>query len=217
MIEGRSPPGNAGVPPATLFLAGGGGASTQRCRQAATLPAGTPHRRSLRHSARLLRLPLKGGVIEGRSPPGNAGVPPASLFLAGGRGASARRCRPAATLPAGTPHRRSLRHSARLLRLPLKGGVIEGRSPTRERGRPARNLIPGWRRWSVNATLQAGSHPAARTSKELFAGLKYHSPLEGESAKGEARLRAGGGPTRRPISENGRLDRSREYGDGQLQ
>ena len=30
----------------------------------------------------------------------------------------------------------------------------------RERGRLARNLIPGWRRWSVSATLRPGSHPA---------------------------------------------------------
>ncbi len=30
---------------------------------------------------------------------------------------------------------------------------------------------------------------------------KYHSPLEGESARGEARLRAGGGQSRRPVSE----------------
>ncbi len=39
-LEGESqkakPPGNAGVPPATLFLAGGGGATAQRCRQAAS-------------------------------------------------------------------------------------------------------------------------------------------------------------------------------------
>ena len=52
--------------------------------------------------------------------------------------------------PAGAsalaPHRRSLRHSARLLRLPLKGGVI-GAS---------------------------------------YAGLRYHSPLEGESARGRS-------------------------------
>ena len=37
--KGEAPPGNAGVPPASLFLAGGDGASAQRCRQAATLPA----------------------------------------------------------------------------------------------------------------------------------------------------------------------------------
>ena len=30
----------------------------------------------------------------------------------------------------------------------------------RERGRLARNLISGWRWWSVGATLPAGSHPA---------------------------------------------------------
>ena len=37
--QGRSPPGNAGVPPATLFLAGGRGAVAQGCRQAVP-PAG---------------------------------------------------------------------------------------------------------------------------------------------------------------------------------
>ncbi len=37
----RITPGNAGVSPASLFLAGGGGASAQRCRQAAILPACT--------------------------------------------------------------------------------------------------------------------------------------------------------------------------------
>ena len=41
MDKGEAPPGNAGVSPATFFLAGGGGASAQRCRQAATPPACT--------------------------------------------------------------------------------------------------------------------------------------------------------------------------------
>ena len=74
---------------------------------------------------------------KGEAPPGNAGVPPASLFLAGGRGASARRCRQAATLPPD----------------------------------PARSC------------LQASS---------------ITPPLRGSRREGEARLRAGGGPTRRP-------------------
>ncbi len=40
-------------------------------------------------------------------------------------------------------------------------------------------------------------HHARESSKAPVSA--YHSPLEGES--GEARLRAGGGPTRRPVSE----------------
>ena len=44
--------------------------------------------------------------------------------------------------------------------LPPVRGSRQGRSPARERGRPARNLISGWRRWSDSARLPAGSHPA---------------------------------------------------------
>ena len=83
------------------------------------------------------------------------------------------------------PHRTSLRHSARACATPPQGGSDrrakphperQGRSPTRERGRPARILIPGWRSRSVSATLPAGSHPAARSSKELFAGPQVSLP-----------------------------------------
>ncbi len=114
-----------------------------------------------------------------RITPGNAGVSPATLFLAGGGGASAQGCRQPATLPACTalasPNERQdpvavpsqrrrwprLRQARRRLQAssvqsPLRGSG-QGRSPTRERGRPARNLIPGWRWWSVGARLQAGS------------------------------------------------------------
>ena len=46
-----------------------------------------------------------------------------------------------------------------------------------------------------------GLHHARESGKAPATALKYHSPLEGESARGEARLRAGGGPTQRPVSE----------------
>ena len=133
------------------------------------------HGRPGKIPTRLLRAssitpPLRGSRSE--APPGNAGVPPASLFLAGGRGASARGCRQAATLPPD-PARSCLQASS--ITPPLRGSRREGEArlragggqtrrrvsdSPRERGRPARNLIPGWRRWSDSARLPAGSHPA---------------------------------------------------------
>ncbi len=50
-------------------------------------------------------------------------------------------------------------HASRQITPPVRGSG-QGRSPTRDRGRPARILIPRWRWWSVGATLPAGSHPA---------------------------------------------------------
>ena len=58
-----------------------------------------------------------------------------------------RRHLPSVSLTHGTP--RSAPHQ-----------LDRGRSPTRERGRPARILISGWRWRSDSATLPAGSHPA---------------------------------------------------------
>ena len=80
-----------------------------------------------------------------RRPPGNAGVPPATLFLAEGHEPSAQRCGQAAC-------RR---------REPQRQGPRRRTAPTRERGRPARNLIPGWRSRTASATLRAGSLPPA--------------------------------------------------------
>ena len=57
--------------------------------------------------------------------------------------------------PPDTPHRISLRLAARLLRLPLKGGVIAW-----ERGRPAR-MLSLWPPLSFSAMLQAATLSAA--------------------------------------------------------
>ena len=66
------------------------------------------------------------------------------------------------------PHRISLRLVARLLRLPLQGGVI-----------------PAVLTDDIIYTLdrEHGLHPAQESGKEPCAGLKNHSPLEGESAR----------------------------------
>ena len=81
--------------------------------------------------------------------------------------------------PLSTPHRISLRLAARLLRLPLMGGVI-----------------PAVRTGKVVHTLdrEHGLHPAKELGKEPCAGLKHHSPLRGSRREqGGARSRAGGG------------------------
>ncbi len=132
-------PGNAGVSPASLFLAGGGGASVRRCSQAATLPACTAMARP----------------NEGQGP---AAVP--SL-----RRSRPRLCR--VNVRAGRPRSRvGILHTTNRepdLHHPQDWDKAPFASLTyhpRERGRLARNLIPGWRWWSVSATLQPGSHPA---------------------------------------------------------
>ena len=80
--------------------------------------------------------------------------------------------------PANTPHRISHRHPARLLRLPLKGGVISLQSG---------NVL-------YKLDREHGLHPAQESSNTPHAGLSYHSPLEGESVRqGRARSRTGGG------------------------
>ena len=73
--------------------------------------------------------------------------------------------------PPDTPHRISLRLPARLLRLPLKGGVIW------ERGRPAR-ILSLWPPLSFSATLQAATLSAETAS----AGPKEnHGAVAGRS------------------------------------
>ena len=69
--------------------------------------------------------------------------------------------------PAPTPHRISLRLAARLLRLPLKGGVIAW-----ERGRPAR-ILSLWPPLSFSAMLQAAP---------LWAGTASARPKESRGA-----------------------------------
>ncbi len=91
------------------------------------------------------------------------------------------------------PHRISLRLAARLLRLPLEGGVI-----------------PAVLTDDVVYTLdrEHGLHPAKESGKKPCAGLEDHSPLEGESARGAepAVEPVGGkrGATRVNISGTGR-------------
>ena len=133
------PPGNAGVPPATLFLPGGGGASAQRCRQAATLPACTalasPNERQCPVTVPSLR----------RSRP--------TLCQANVR---AGRPRSRGGIFHTTNREHDLHHAQEWGKRPF----ARLKNHPRERGRLARNLISAWRWWSVSATLPAGSHPA---------------------------------------------------------
>ncbi len=88
------------------------------------------------------------------------------------------------------PHRISLRLPARLLRLPLKGGVI-----------------PEVRTGDVVHTLdrEHGLRRAKESGKEHCAGLKNHSPLEGESARqGRSPQSSRRGGTPRPVSDDQR-------------
>ena len=84
-----------------------------------------------------------------------------------------------------SPHRISLRLTARLLRLPLKGGVI---SEFFEVG------LVDWRRDHLLGASSA-----------LSAAQHHSPPLRGSRQdKGEARSRAGGGYTPRPLREHQR-------------
>ena len=87
------------------------------------------------------------------------------------------------------PHRISLRLAARLLRLPLEGGVI-----------------PAVQTGDVVYTLdrEHGLHHAKESGKKPCAGLKHHSPLEGESARGRSPQSSRWGGTRRPVSDDQR-------------
>ena len=86
------------------------------------------------------------------------------------------------------PHQPS--PAARLLRLPLEGGVI-----------------PAVLTDDILDTLdrEHGLHRAKESGKKLFAGLKNHSPLEGESARpGRSPQSSRRGGTRRPVSDDQR-------------
>ena len=78
-------------------------------------------------------------------------------------------------------------------------------APPRERGRPARILIPGWRSRSVSGTLQAGSGPFGvnRTGKThcLPVGLR-----RGRSGLQQSQLEGG-----RVRIEGGHLEASNEH------
>ena len=137
---------------------------------------GPPLRISLRLSARLLRLPLKGGNC--RACKDGQGGEVAGIGW--------------------PPHRISLRLSARLLRLPLEGGVI-----------------PAVLTDDILDTLdrEHGLRLAQVSGKEACAGLKNHSPLEGESARpGRSPQSSRWGGTRRPVSDDQRHYRRRAGG-----
>ena len=78
--------------------------------------------------------------------------------------------------PASTPHRISLRLAARLLRLPLKGGVIRVQTENMV------YIMPGNR------------------ARSLVQASRITPPLRGSRREGGARSRAGGGQTPRPVS-----------------
>ena len=84
--------------------------------------------------------------------------------------------------------------------------------------------------WGILHTInrEQGFYPAQESGKKPYAGLKYHSPLEGESARGRSpsssrwganaasrestpRSRSGGGRLPVPMSLPGR-----EEGDGRI-
>ena len=207
--ERGCPPGNAGVPPASLFLGGSCGALLRPCGPAAGRSAwpatagpretrgalagrsqGRTPARPCPAMVRAGRPRSRGGFLQeslpprGEVPPGNAGVPPASLFLGGGRGALLRPCGPGSRpfgvnrngRSQGIPRRpcRSTPVADTGEAVPDNGAggtpAVPGGHPpritppswgsaTRERGRPARILISWWRSRSVGTTLRAGSRP----------------------------------------------------------
>ena len=79
--------------------------------------------------------------------------------------------------PPSTPHRISLRLAARLLRLPLKGGVIRVQTENMV------YIMPGNR------------------ARSLVQASRITPPLRGSRREGGARSRAGGGQTPRPVSD----------------
>ncbi len=139
MQASRITPENAGVSPATLFLAGGDGASAQRCRQAAILPACTalasPNERQGSVTVR----------SQWRSRP--------SLCRVNVR---AGRPRSRVGILHSTDREPDLHHTQESGKRPFASLKYH----PRDRGRLARILISRWRRWSLCATLPAGSHPA---------------------------------------------------------
>ncbi len=132
-------PGNAGVPPASLFLAGGGGASARRCRQAATPPACT-------------------ALASPNERQGSATVPSLRRSRTTLCQANVRAGRPRSRV--GINHPTNREHDLHPAQEWGTAPFASLKHHPRERGRLARNLIPRWRKWSVSATLQAGSPPA---------------------------------------------------------
>ena len=135
----------------------------------------TPHPISLRLAARLLRLPLKGGAI--------------------GLGARASRPHPcslwgllsiSATLQAATTSAGTATAGSK----ESQGAV--GSIQVREKAEAVPGLVRAGRPRSQEAfdrtiNREHGLHPAKESSKKPLAGLKNHSPREGESARGTGR------------------------------
>ena len=134
-------------------------------------PASTPHRISLRLAARLLRLPLKGGVIA----LGARASRPHPFPLA----AAELQCNASGSHPVGgnrigqaegKPWRRSRLIQVEEMDEAVAGFVRAGRPRSQE---------------AVIHTLdrEHGLHHAKQSGKKPCASLKNHSPLEGESAR----------------------------------
>ena len=152
---GRAPPGNAGVPPATFFLAGGGGASAQRCSQAATLPACT-------------------ALASPNERQGPATLP--SQWRS-----RSRLCR--ATVRAGRPrsrvgilHTTNREHDLHPAQEWGKGPFASLKNHPRDRGRLARNLY-SWLEEMERQRNVAGRQPSCRRERHGPVRMKGKAPL----------------------------------------
>ncbi len=117
------------------------------------------------------------------------------------------------------PHQPS--PAARLLRLPLKGGNCRACKDGQGGRGGGYWLAPPPHQPSPAGSASATPPPGGSDTEASYAGLKNHSPLEGESARGRspqssrrgaaaASHRAGGGQTRRPVEPEGANAASRE-------
>ena len=132
--------------------------------------AGAPHRISLRLPARLLRLPLQGGAS-----PGSAGVPPASCSI----GRLAHQHDVAGSHHVGGNHNGQAEGEPwRRCRSILVAEMAEAVPGIVRAGRPRSQEA-----FIHTINRKQGLHLAEESGKKPFAGLKNHSPLEGESAR----------------------------------
>ncbi len=169
-------PGSAGVSPATLFLAGGGGASARRCRQAATLPACTalasPNERQgpVAVPSQRRRWPRLRQAMCGR----DARVPGWAIIHT-------------------TNREYDLHHAQESGKAPFASLTYH----PRERGRLARNLISGWRGVERRRNV-AGRQPPCRRERHRPVRMNGKAPLPfhpcGGDGQGCAGPCAGGTP-----------------------
>ena len=137
-------------------------------------PPDTPHRISLRLAARLLRLPLKGGVIAlGARASRPHPVPLAAAELQCDAAGSHPVCGNPIGQAEGEPWFRSRSIQVGEMAEAVPGLVRAGRPRSQE---------------AVVHTLDRkhGLHHAKESGKKLGSALKNHSPLEGESARGRS-------------------------------